>query len=186
VSREAALVELVDERGTPTGATTVAHAHTWPGSLHRAFSVLLLDRRGRLLLQQRAAAKNRFALRWANACCGHPGPGQRPRDAALARLHEELGLDLDAVQPVGRFVYRAGDPVSGQVEHEYDHVLVGWVDWSVQLAPDGAEVADLRWVAPDELRAGLRAEPDTYAPWLSDVVSVWHDFRSRGGLRAAD
>ena len=120
MNRDTALVELVGPDGAAVGATTVAHAHTWPGLLHRAFSVLLVSHSGRMLLQRRAAVKTRFALRWANACCGHPAPGQDPQTAASARLYEELGLHLEALQPVGHYVYRARDPVSGRVEHEYD------------------------------------------------------------------
>lgn len=62
-------VELVDPAGRPVGSATVTRAHAPPGRLHRAFSVLLLaPDRHRLLLQQRAAGKTRFPLRWANAC----------------------------------------------------------------------------------------------------------------------
>ena len=49
-------------------------------------------RTGRTLLQQRAAAKTRFPLRWANACCGHPAPGEAVTVAAARRLGEELGV----------------------------------------------------------------------------------------------
>src|SRR4051794_29088377 len=76
VARETQLVELDDADGVAIGSCTVAEAHTAPGQLHRAFSVMLLDDLGRVLVQQRAAVKTRFALRWANACCGHPAPGQ--------------------------------------------------------------------------------------------------------------
>ena len=69
--------------GRPIGSATVDEAHQAPGQLHRAFSVFLRDADGRVLLQQRAAAKTRFPLRWANTCCGHPAPGEesgsRPR-----------------------------------------------------------------------------------------------------------
>jgi isopentenyl-diphosphate delta-isomerase len=81
---------------------------------------------------------------------------------------------------VGRFVYRAGDPASGQVEHEYDHVLMGRVDPSAELAPDETEVADLQWLTPDALRSRLAADPDAYAPWLSGVLAAWEEFAARG------
>jgi isopentenyl-diphosphate delta-isomerase len=172
-------VELVSPDGAPVGVTTVAHAHTWPGLLHRAFSVVLLDDLGRLLLQQRAAVKSRFALRWANACCGHPLPGQDAAVAASARLQEELGLRLESLQSVGLYVYRASDPISGRVEHEYDHVLVSRVDASARFAPDPAEVADMRWVTSDELRDAMSTDPAGYAPWLPGVVCVWYEFQTR-------
>ena len=91
-SREHLLVALVDEAGLPIGACSVAEAHTAPGRRHRAFSVLLYDQAGRVLLQRRAAVKTRFASRWSNTCCGHPAPGEYTTDAAAGRLTTELGL----------------------------------------------------------------------------------------------
>jgi len=172
--RESLLVELVSETGAPIGEATVAEAHTAPGRLHRAFSVHLMDTAGRLLLQQRAAVKTRFPLRWANACCGHPPPGSSVVDAALTRLAEELGVDVDLdLTEVGVYAYRAADPVTGLVEHEYDHVLLGIVDADrLVLRPDPAEVAALRWVEPADLRIALAATPAEYAPWLAGVTSL--------------
>jgi isopentenyl-diphosphate delta-isomerase len=173
MSRNASLVELVDQGGAPVGVTTVGHAHEWPGVLHRAFSVLLIDPDGRLLVQRRAAAKNRFALRWANACCGHPAPGENVIEAAARRVGEELGLRPDGLEPLGVYVYRAADPTTSRVEHEYDHVLVGHVGAASRLSPDPAEVADLRWMDVAALRDDLRTNPARYAPWLAGVVELW-------------
>jgi isopentenyl-diphosphate delta-isomerase len=172
VHRESQLVELVTDDGVAVGQTTVQEAHQAPGQLHRAFSVLLIAPDGRLLLQQRAAAKTRFPLRWANACCGHPGPGAELTTSASTRLAEELGVTGVALDVVGVHAYRATDPITGRVEYEYDHVLVGRVPLDIPRQPDPAEVADVRWVAPNELRAGLDAEPTAYAPWLAGVIAL--------------
>lgn len=172
ITRESQLVELVDEDGAAAGSCTVAEAHTAPGRLHRAFSVMLLDDRGYALIQQRAAEKTRFALRWANACCGHPAPGQGVFDAAARRLIEEIGVRAVTLDQAGTYTYRAEDPRTGRVEHEYDHVVVGRVPSDSRLRLDPAEVADVRWWAPDRLRADLADHPDLYAPWLSGVLAV--------------
>ncbi|MFF5231027.1 isopentenyl-diphosphate Delta-isomerase [Dactylosporangium sp. NPDC000521] len=171
-SRESHLVELVDDGGGAVGATTVDEAHRAPGLLHRAFSVLLLDDDGRLLLQQRAAVKTRFALRWANACCGHPAPGETVTSAAARRLVEELGVSAVPLREVGVYVYQASDPSSGRVEHEYDHVLVGHItDFSGLTDPD--EVAAVEWVSVGDLESRLSHSPGLFAPWLAGVVSTW-------------
>lgn len=169
-TREAHLVELVDEAGRARGETTVAAAHQPPGQLHRAFSVLLVDPAGRVLLQRRAAVKTRFPLRWANSCCGHPGPGESLAEAANRRLAEELGAGPVDLTQVGVYVYRAEDPATGRVEFEYDHVLRADVPADLSLRPDPDEVAELRWVDPLALEADLAAHPDAYAPWLGGVV----------------
>ena len=178
MTRELELVELVDAAGAATGESTVEAAHTAPGLLHRAFSVLLVDPGGRTLLQRRAVTKTRFPARWANSCCGHPGPGERVVEAASRRLGEELGLRSGDLTEVGVYVYRAADPATGRVEHEYDHVLVARVAADAALAPDPAEVAEVAWVDPADLRGALDGRPDDYAPWLAGVLGVAAD----GGL----
>lgn len=168
--RERELVELVDGEGRPAGSATVADAHREPGLLHRAFSVLLLDPAGRALLQQRAAVKTRFPLRWANTCCGHPRPGEPVTDAAARRMIEEIGVSGVTLAEIGVYLYRAADPQTGRVEYEYDHVLLGRIDPSAPMSPDPAEVAALHWEYPERLQIALYSTPERYAPWLAGVV----------------
>lgn len=172
MNREDMLVELVSADGLGVGQATVAQAHRAPGQLHRAFSVLLRDRDGRLLLQRRAAAKTRFPLRWANSCCGHPAPGEQVDQAAGVRLAEELGVTGVTLREQGVYAYRSADPATGLVEHEYDHVLLGEVATGLPVTPDPAEVADLRWVPVPRLSEELASEPERFAPWLAGVVAV--------------
>jgi isopentenyl-diphosphate delta-isomerase len=168
--REALPVELVDDAGRAVGACSVAEAHLAPGRLHRAFSVLLFDSAGRVLLQQRAAVKTRFPSLWANTCCGHPAPGEPVATAAGLRLAEEMGLTI-ALTEAGIYRYHAADPRTGRVESEWDHVLIGRLDIGAPR-PDPAEVADFAWIHPDALRDALADNPDTYTPWLAGVLDV--------------
>ncbi|MFD7846448.1 isopentenyl-diphosphate Delta-isomerase [Nocardia sp. NPDC059764] len=168
--RETLLVELVDEQGHARGSLSVAAAHTAPGQLHRAFSVLLFDAGGRVLLQQRAAVKTRFPLLWTNTCCGHPEPGQPVLEAAAKRLHEELGVTAE-LSEVGAFTYQATDPNTGRVEFEYDHVVIGRLDETVPH-PNPDEVADTAWIRLDTLAEDVANEPARYTPWLGGVLKV--------------
>jgi isopentenyl-diphosphate delta-isomerase len=184
MTREQDLVELVSPTGEPIGQSTVVDAHDGPGLLHRAFSVLLFDDDGRTLLQQRSATKTRFPLRWANACCGHPSPGEPVADAAARRLAEELGVEAVDLADAGVFTYAARDSVTGRTEREYDHVLVGRVRPDMLTVPDPAEVAAVRWIAPSTV---LAAPADAgYAPWLPGVLRIaLQSRRHLGGVDAA-
>ncbi|XVV12926.1 isopentenyl-diphosphate Delta-isomerase [Actinoplanes sp. CA-131856] len=170
-AREAHLVELVDTEGEVLGSTTVDQAHRAPGQLHRAFSVFLRDETGQVLLQQRAAVKTRFPLRWANTCCGHPAPGEDLAVAAGRRLGEELGLPPVPLTEVGVYAYYAEDPATGRVEYEYDHVLLGDLPAGARPAPDPSEVSDLRWVPVPALLDELGGDSRSYAPWLLGVTT---------------
>ncbi len=163
VTRPRASLRLADGR-----AADVLEAHQPPGSLHIAVSVQLITLDGRWLLQRRSRSKPLFAGKWANSCCTHPAPTESPEAAASRRLAEELGVFAVPLYPAHTFTYRAADPVSGLVEHERDHVFVGFTD--LATVPDPAEIEEL-WCGPfDEAMA--MASGDEGAPWASTVLRL--------------
>jgi len=155
---------LVDELDEEIGAAEKLEAHTGSGLLHRAFSIVLFGPDGRMLLQQRAAAKYHFGGLWTNACCGHPRPGEELVEAAQRRLGEELGLDTE-LRPVFSFRYSATDDESGLTEEELDHVLVG--DTLGEFTPNPDEIEDVRWVDCRDLMRDIDAHPERYTPWFA-------------------
>jgi isopentenyl-diphosphate delta-isomerase len=161
-------VILVDGENNVIGSCGKLAAHR-EGKLHRAFSILITNRDGELLLQRRAACKYHFANRWSNACCGHPRPGESTPAAARRRLTEELGFTVPLTQ-VTAFSYFAGDPDSGLVEHEYLHVFHG--RYTGEPCPNPDEVGAWHWMAPDRIRRGQIARPDWFTPWFGLLIDA--------------
>jgi isopentenyl-diphosphate delta-isomerase len=158
------------------GIEPVLDVHLHPGRCHLAVSVQVLERAsGRWLLQRRAGTKSLFAGAWANSCCTHPRPTEEPSEAGARRLAEELGLADVPLSHAGSFVYRAVDPVSGMVEHEWDHVFVGLADLA-ELAPDPAEVAEVSIVDDATLQRILDSR--RVAPWVPSVIGLARAFLS--------
>lgn len=153
---------LVDENDREIGTQTKSACHAGDGLLHRAFSVLLFNGRGELLLQQRSELKPLWPEYWSNSCCSHPRVGESVPDAAQRRLREELGISCE-LQVLYKFVYRASFGEVG-TEHECCWVLFGYSDDEVDVDPD--EIADYRWVAPDELTREIAEYPDRFTPWF--------------------
>lgn len=153
---------LVDEDDRPTAIAGKDDCHRGEGRLHRAFSLLVFDERGRLLLQQRASTKPLWPGFWSNSCCSHPGPGETPEIAARRRARQELGIE---VQPrfLYRFRYRARYLDVG-AEHELCSVLVAHTDDRIRANP--AEVADWRYLTPAEVTEELTRHPERYTPWF--------------------
>ena len=60
---------LVDSDDRAIGSATKIECHHGLGKRHRAFSVLLFDESGRLLVQRRSLEKITFPGVWANSCC---------------------------------------------------------------------------------------------------------------------
>jgi len=155
-------VVLVDESDREVGVAPKLAAHA-EGVLHRAFSVFVLNARGELLLQRRAAAKYHCGGLWTNSCCGHPRVGEPVAAAARRRLREEMGFECELV-PAGSFVYRA-ELGNGLVEHEFDHVFVGRHEGDP--VPDPAEVAEWRRQSPRAALAEAEAHPERFTPWFA-------------------
>lgn len=82
-------VILVDKLDNEIGVCEKLEAHT-NGLLHRAFSIILFNSDGSILLQQRAETKYHSAGLWSNSCCSHPEPNESITEAAKRRLYEEL------------------------------------------------------------------------------------------------
>ena len=71
-SAEAESLILVDEADREVGYLSKARCHDGRGVLHRAFSLLIFNDRGELLLQRRSGAKTLWPHYWSNSCCSHP------------------------------------------------------------------------------------------------------------------
>jgi isopentenyl-diphosphate Delta-isomerase len=110
---------LVDEQDQPLGTCEKMEAHQ-KGLLHRAFSVFLFDRAGRMLLQQRALHKYHSGGLWTNTCCSHPHPGEDTLAAATRRLQEEMGF-VAPIKKAFDFMYRA-ELDNGLTEHEFSEI----------------------------------------------------------------
>ncbi|MCD8265277.1 MAG: isopentenyl-diphosphate Delta-isomerase [Tannerellaceae bacterium] len=159
------MIVLVDENDLPVGVLPKMETHE-KGLLYRAFSVFIFNRKGQLLIQQRAIDKYHCGGLWTNTCCSHPAPGEEPLEGARRRLEEEMGITAD-LQYVFRFLYMA--PLDkGLTEHELDHVFVGYTN---QLpTPDPDEVAAWKYISPGKLRKDIELHPDKYTPWFRIIM----------------
>ena len=166
-------VIVVNDSDEELGHEEKLRAHRTP-VLHRAFSVFVLDDRGAMLLQQRAAGKYHSAGLWSNACCGHPRPGEPVAAAAQRRLQEEMGIRC-ALLPAGTVSYSL-DVGGGLREDEFNHVFAGL--FTGDARPDPAEVCGWQWMAPGALRVVQQDEPGLLTPWFAvvfDQLQRWLD-----------
>ena len=159
-------VILVDTHDRELGTMEKMEAHK-KGVLHRAFSVLLFDNSGKMLIQKRARDKYHSSGLWTNTCCSHPLPGESLERATRRRLKEEMGIDL---QPVfsHTFIYKAALD-QDLIEHEFDHVFVGTFDGTPQV--NKKEVDDWKYVDLQWLRRDMEEHPESYTEWFKLIVN---------------
>ena len=152
---------LVDERNRATGTAGKTAVHR-AGLLHRAFSIFVVDDRGRLLLQRRSPKKYHSGGLWANSCCGHPRPGERTAAAAHRRLGEELGVASDL--SFGFFARYRTALDHGMNENEFVYVYFGKLKADPDPNPD--EVSEVEFLSIEEIKRRLRQDPDAFTVWF--------------------
>ena len=160
-------VILVNEKDEPVGVMEKIEAHKRGGTLHRAFSILVFNERGELMLQLRSKKKYHAGGLWTNTVCSHPRPGEDILSAAHRRLKEEMGFDTD-LEEIGSFIYRA-DVGNGLTEYEFDHVLIGFYD--DKPVPNPQEADGWKWMDFGELLVHVKMFPELYTPWFRILLN---------------
>ncbi|MDS0294484.1 NUDIX hydrolase [Halogeometricum luteum] len=169
-------VIAVDADDNEQGLVNRLDAHTGDGTRHRAFTCLVFDGEGRLLLAQRAPTKRLWDTSWDGTVASHPVEGQSQVDATAQRLEEELGITPDQygdLRVTDKFEYKRYYENAG-LEWEVCAVLKVTLD-DTTLDPDEEEIAGLLWVDYEH----LHEHPQWYrqlrlCPWFE--IAMRRDF----------
>lgn len=173
------LLILVSPKDRQTGVAPKMQVHH-EGLRHRAFSILLFDAQGRLLMQQRAVSKYHSGGLWTNTCCGHPRAGERTAAAAHRRLNEEMGMSCK-LQKVATMLYK--EQVSNQlIEHEYDHVFVGISHADPVANPEEAE--SWEWLSLTQIAERIEQTPNVFTIWFRRMFEQFGTEGVRGWFEA--
>ena len=166
---------LVDEADREVGYLDKMRCHAGRGVLHRAFSLLIFNSAGELLLQQRAASKPLWPLYWSNSCCSHPRRFESMDVATRRRLQEELGVRCP-LHFLFKFQYQAQFEAVG-AEQELCSVFIGRSDGPVSVDPQ--EVHAWRWIDPQALHEEMSGQAAHFTPWFAiEWPRVWREHRA--------
>ena len=186
------LVLCLDSDDNVIDSSSKFTTHHGEGILHRAFSVLIFDSEGRLLVQQRSSEKITFPAVWANSCCSHPldivgendDPIEGVKEAARRKLDQELGIPRSITNDwkfhhIGRFEYKCRWD-SEWVEHEIDHVLIVEADCEVDFNRN--EIQSVDWLDNDSLIQMMERN----GRWKSQLIAPWFEAIFNNFLESGD
>ena len=163
-------VILVDENDRAIGLMPKLEAHE-KAVLHRAFSVFILNDKGELLLQQRAAHKYHSPLLWTNTCCSHQREGESSIQAGRRRLNEEMGFEVP-LKEIFSFIYKAPFE-NGLTEHEFDHVLIGYYDKLPDINPE--EVEAFKYSSIEFIQKDIEDRAEQYTVWFKFIFEQFYN-----------
>jgi Isopentenyldiphosphate isomerase len=79
-----------------------------------------------------------------------------------------MGLQCE-LQKAFSFIYHS--PVeNGLIEHEYDHVYIGFTDDTPLPHPD--EVQHYRWISTTDLKKEIELQPEKFTFWFKKAVQM--------------
>ncbi|MBP1742152.1 MAG: idi [Deltaproteobacteria bacterium] len=168
--KHAELIVLVNFDGDPIGTAEKLASHHGSTPLHLGFSCFVFNRRGELLITQRALVKKVWPGVWTNSVCGHPGPNEPVEAAIRRRLDHELGMgasDLQCALPDYRY---QTPPFRGIVENEICPVYLGRT--SDEPSPNREEVAAYQWMSWKGFLAAVKNDRGRYSYWCIDEAML--------------
>ena len=157
-------VILVDGNDNPIGTEEKVKCHLPDGKLHRAFTALLFDKNGRLVLTRRAKEKMLWPEDWDGTFASHPRESESYVSSGERRMPEELGIEgkLDYLH---KFEYHVPYKNVGS-ENEICGTLIGVIDETTELKKIKGEIDEIKWISAKELLSEIKTNPKIYCPWM--------------------
>ena len=155
---------LVDNNDNPIGKEEKVKCHLPNGILHRAFTALIFDREGRLVLTKRANEKMLWPGDWDGTVASHPRESETYVSSGERRMPEELGINCN-LDYLFKFEYHVPYKDIGS-ENEICGTLIGVIDDSSTCKKIDGEIDEIKLISPSELLIELNEKPEIYCPWM--------------------
>lgn len=166
--------DIYDVYRCPTGRTMLRGETVQEGDYHMVVHVIIFNRAGQMLIQQRQRCKRSWPNAWDISVGGCAIQGESSQQAAMREVREELGLEIDLrdTAPDLTLTFPSGFDDMYIVERELDAA-------ALQLQKE--EVQAARWAEREEILRMLKSgEFVTYRPGLIEVLFDLRDHN--GGL----
>jgi len=162
-------VILVDQDDNPIGKEDKVKCHLPNGKLHRAFTALIFNGDGKLLLTKRSEGKMLWPNDWDGTVASHPRESETYVSSAERRMPEEIGISCK-MNYVNKFEYHVPYKDIGS-ENEICGTLIGTIDSFDNSSLMKDEISETKWIKPDELKNELEQNKDAYCPWM--VIALY-------------
>lgn len=87
------IIDIYDEKGNKIGKASKKEAHL-KGFWHKAVHIWMYNSKGEILLQKGSNIRSHHPGLWDISAAGHVISGEKPDDAAIREIEEELGIKV--------------------------------------------------------------------------------------------
>ena len=156
---------IVDENDNEVGRMQLPDAYR-QGKILRVSNVVIINSAGQLLLQLRGPNVMAPGL-WQEAALGHVDWGDSYEETAQKELLEEVGVEGLELKEIGYF-YKEEVTKYGTAKR-FHKIFQGFYDG--ELKPND-EVADMKWIDLDTLKAQVSQHPEDFTPALGQILEL--------------
>ncbi|MFN6096030.1 MAG: 16S rRNA (adenine(1518)-N(6)/adenine(1519)-N(6))-dimethyltransferase RsmA [Verrucomicrobiota bacterium] len=156
------IFDVVDEHDEVTSQATRSEVHA-QGLLHRAVHVLVFNKRGDVLLQQRSMLKDAHPGVWDSSVSGHLDAGEAYETAAVRELAEEMGIEAKC--PPTEIARLKPSAATG-----WEHIRLYRYEHQGNIRFPAAEIESAMWLPLSVLEAWIKARPEDFA---SGFLECW-------------
>lgn len=164
-------IQIVDEHDKPVGSEKMYLAQE-QGLIHRIVRIMVEDEQGRLLLQKRSQKMKRWPNCWDNSAAGHVDEGEDYITAAKRELLEEIGIRRTDLEEID--TYYTDRPLNDIPHLRRFNRLYKTVAEEDEAVIDDDEVAEVRWLAVEEVKKLIKEHPDQVTDGLADVIERYY------------
>lgn len=170
-------LDIVDENNQLTGKTEERNIIHEKGIWHREVAVWIMNEKGEILLQKRAATKKQEPNKWA-LCAGHIDAGESVESAIIREIEEELGIKVSIDELEFLKIYKKQSDLPNNIKNynfSYNYFLkTNWKieDYKIRLE----ELSEIKYIPFAELENIVKNKNEnvTFAKqeYMPDMISI--------------
>ncbi len=160
------LLDILDKNGNVTGKVADRKTVHEQGLWHAHVGVWLMNKKGELLFQKRAATKSSLPNKWSRTG-GHMDSGETPEQAVQRETEEEIGVKIPIenleLLTVGKQEKRAKEDETKMIRN-FDYAYFSVVDYKLSdYTLQEEEVSDVKYVSIEDVIKARDNNDDSYA-----------------------
>lgn len=178
----AEFLDVLDEKGNPTGDKKLKTEIHRDGNWHKAVHIWIINSEGRVLIQKRSPTVDNLPNMWDIPSAGHISAGESPITSAIRETEEELGLklgenDFEYLFSVTQEAIREG----GQyINREFNDVYLVKKDLDLsKLKLQKEEVSEVKFIFYKDLEAVINRGDKEFVSHPEEYKKLFQELHKR-------
>lgn len=178
------LIDIVNEEDQKIGIQKMKSKAHKEGLWHRSAHVWIYDpQEGTILLQLRNKDKELYPDMWDISAAGHVSLNEEPEVSALRETQEELGIVIRAEDLQFFMIKKVSATYKDIQNNEFYYIYLLSFDSKKlnekEMHIQKEEVQDIRFFTIEEIKKGLKSNPEKYVPHGEYWFEVMNEVQKR-------